>query len=395
MKKSTLILLLVLYLVSTGVSYAGFTALKKGNTGVPVADVSQDEGEVDEGEKLLEIEPSEPKDQPCPLNGKMYTATEKAAWEKKRPLFVMIENTPDSRPQSGLSQADVIFEAVAESGITRFGAMFYCDVQIADTTLAPIRSARIYYMDYARGFNDPLYVHVGGANLPGRADALGTIEEWGWALQNDLNQFSIGYPTFVRNYNRLEGREIATEHTMETSTEKLWAVGAKRGWTNMSPDRKNGRTTVPGTDWQEGYTGWEFEDGQAAGSVNKINYEFWSGYDTYAVEWNYDSATNSYKRSQGGETHTDLNSGEQIMAENVIVLLTTEEGPIDEKKHMLYGTTGTGDAILFKNGEAKKITWSKKDTKSELQFLEKGQPVKLNRGMVWISVVNKKNTVQY
>jgi len=62
---------------------------------------------------LINVSPSEAKDQACPLNGQMYTATEKNAWEKKRPLAVMIENTPDARPQSGLSNADVVFEAVA------------------------------------------------------------------------------------------------------------------------------------------------------------------------------------------------------------------------------------------------------------------------------------------
>jgi hypothetical protein len=397
MTKKTLLLALLLYVASSLVSFGAFSVFGQ-NTVIVPGDDQVETGE--EGSKLgqlLTISPSEPKNQACPLNGQLYTETEKTAWEKKRPLAVMIENTPDSRPQSGLSQSDIVFEAVAEGGITRFLAFFYCGVQVADTTLAPIRSARSYYVDWASGFNLPLYVHVGCANLPGPADALGQISEYGWNGQNDMNQFSIGYPTFVRNYNRLEGREIATEHTMETTTEKLWAIATKRKWTNMSPDLKVGKKVIPGTDWKAGYTGWTFDDGQAgAGSTAKISYEFWSGYSDYAVEWNYDSASNSYKRNQGGAAHTDLNNNQQIMAKNVIVLLTTEKGPIDEKKHMLYGTTGTGDALVFKNGEAIKATWSKKDREAELVFTDsKGKPLTLTRGLTWISVVSKTNKVAY
>ncbi|HYD35421.1 MAG TPA: DUF3048 domain-containing protein [Vitreimonas sp.] len=402
MQKKTLLMILALYIASSAISYGVFSFLAPAKRLVVMNNQTEDapvvEEEEDNGlESLLTINPSEPKDQPCPLNGQLYTTTEKAAWEQKRPLAVMIENTPDARPQSGLGDADVVFEAVAEGGITRFMGMFYCDVQAYDTPLAPIRSARVYYMSYAAGFNRPLYVHVGGANTPGPADALGILGQWGWNGENDLNQFSIGYPTFVRDYNRIPGKEIATEHTMVTSTQKLWDVGVKREWTNMSPSiTGRGGKVTPGTDWKEGFTGWEFEDGQAgAGTAPKVSYEFWSGYDDYAVEWNYDAATNTYLRSQGGEKHVDLNNDHQIGAKNVIVLLTTEKGPIDEKKHMLYETTGTGDALLFKNGEATKITWSKKTHESELQFLSAGKPVKLNRGMTWISILDKKAQVTY
>jgi len=279
-------------------------------------------------------------------------------------------------------------------------ALFYCGVQQFDTTLAPIRSARTYYVDYASGFNLPMYVHVGGANVPGPTDALGQLGDYGWNGENDMNQFSIGYPTFVRDYNRVPGKEIATEHTMVTSTEKLWAVAEKRGWTNMSPSTVTGsgknKKEVPGTDWKAGYKGWQFEDGKAgSGAVKTISYEFWSGYDDYAVEWTYDQASNSYMRKHGGENHTDLNNDKQVAAKNVIVLLTTEKGPVNEKKHMLYGTTGTGEALLFKNGEVMKITWSKKDREAELEFLDKGKPVMLNRGLTWISVLGKTAEVKY
>lgn len=400
MQKKTLLTSLGLYLVSTLLTFGALAVLHPQGSISILPDQGSDQ--IADGEDqsalglLLAIDPSEAANQVCPLNGKLYTQTEKNAWEKKRPLAVMIENSPDSRPQSGLGSADIVFEAIAEGGVTRFMAMFYCGVQKYDTTLAPIRSARTYFVDWASGFNKPLYVHVGGANVPGPSDALGQIADYGWNGENDLNQFSIGYPTFVRDYNRVPGKEIATEHTMVTSTEKLWQVGAKRGWTNMSPELKLGRTTIQPQDWQDGYTGWQFEDASGEkGSVTDISFEFWTGFSQYAVRWQYDSATNTYKRFMAGESHVDMNNDQQIAASNAIVLFAKETGPINEKKHMLYATTGTGKALVFKNGQAIEATWSKKDRTSELQFLVNGQELALNRGLTWISVVDVSTDVSY
>ena len=300
MQKKFLWLVLGLYLVSAIGSFGAFSYF------VPTTTMRTSESATtDDVEEptllasLLTINPSDPRDQACPLNGAYYTQQERAAWEKRRPLAVMIENSPDARPQSGLSQADVMFEVMAEGGVTRFMGIFYCGVQANDTILAPVRSARTYFVDYASGFNLPLYVHVGGANLDGPADALGQISQYGWALENDLNQFSIGYPTFVRNGDRLKGKEVATEHTMQSSTELLWEVADERSWTNLSPERKIGRKVVAPEEWSVGFTPWTFSDEAVdSGSVTKIAYEFWTGFDQFAVEWQYDRATYRFKLGQ-------------------------------------------------------------------------------------------------
>lgn len=387
MKKKNLVLALIIYLLSAGGSYAFFSQVDTvSNNDANVTTTTDAESETALG-LLLEIDPSEPVDQPCPINGALYTTTERNAWEKKRPLFIMIENSPDARPQSGLSKADAVFEAVAEGGVTRYGAVFYCAAQKQDVVVAPVRSARTYFVDWASGFNFPLYVNVGGANLPGPADALGQIRKYGWELENNLSQFSIGYPTFVRNNNRLD-REVATEHTMETATETLWAVAAKRDWTNTDPD---------GNEWADDYTGWVFEDEPAAqGSVNKISYSFWSGYNDYSVEWSYDGQQNLYLRTLAGQEDLDLETGKRISAATVIVLKTTEKGPIDELKHMLYTTIGKGTALIFKNGEVIEANWSKPTRVSQLRFTDsQGKDVKLARGKIWISVLGLGNEVEY
>ena len=399
MTKKTLLMTLVLYVFSATIT---FTVLSVKNGSTVSTGGEQQVGESPDGTtalgSLLEIDPSEPRDQVCPLNGELFTQTEKDAWSKRRPLAVMIENTPDARPQSGLSNSDVVFEAMAEGGVTRFMALYYCGAQASDIILAPIRSARSYFVDYASGFNDPMYVHVGGANLPGLSNALGQIRDYGWEVENDINQFSVGYPTFVRNANRIAGKQVATEHTMETSTERLWAVAEDREWTNMSPDRKVGKIVVPGSDWAEGYTGWTYETSKPAPqtAAAKVSYEFWTGYTEYGVSWEYDATADTYKRILAGAPHVDLNTSQQLTSDNVIVLLTQEKGPINELKHMLYATTGAGDALLFKHGEVNKIKWNKKDRESELKFVDaRGKDIALTPGRVWISVVDTSTEVTY
>lgn len=402
MKKKSIIIILGLYVLSSLVSFGAFSLLAHPSTTALLGGVQESEVVVDEDEEtalgaLLQIDPSEPKDQACPLNGELYTQTERDAWEQRRPLAVMIENHPDARPQSGLGNADIVFEALAEGGVTRFMAMYYCDAQRYDITLAPVRSARTYFIDWASGFNFPLYVHVGGANLPGPTDALGQLGQYGWNLENDLNQFSIGYPTFYRNTNRLD-KDVATEHTMESSTEKLWVYAEEeRGWTNIAPARRIGRITYKEEDWLDGYTPWSFQDeAPADGSVTDISYEFWDGFAQWGVAWEYNPETNMYARVMAGEPHIDLNTEKQIAAANVIVLFASEKGPINELKHMLYTTTGTGKALVFKNGEAISARWSKETREDELTFTDnKGENLELARGLTWISVVDVGTEITY
>ncbi|MCB9812928.1 MAG: DUF3048 domain-containing protein [Pseudomonadales bacterium] len=403
MNKRILIITLIIYIISSVFSYSAFSFFAGSSMLKNIITSSDSQGN-DSGTNedttlltaLLDIDPSAAKNEACPLNGKMFTKQEKDAWEKKRPLAIMIENSVDSRPQSGLADADIVFEAIAEGGVTRFMGLFYCGVQKYDTIIAPIRSARTYFVEYASGFNYPLYVHVGGANIPGPANALGQIGEYGWSLENDLNQFSIGYPTFVRNNDRLD-KEVATEHTMQSTTEALWDVGKQRDWTNIAPERNLGRKKIGGNDWKETYVGWSFQDQVGTiGTTTNIKYEFWDGFSDFGVEWQYDKESNSYKRFMAGEPHIDLNHDKQIQAANVIVLLTTEKGPIDELKHMLYTTIGKGNALIFRNGDVIKATWSKPTRESELEFFDrKGDAVEFARGLTWISVVSTATEVNY
>lgn len=371
---------LVLFVTTAGASYSVFSKM----TGVGGSSASTATA-LPSATKALAEDPSAPKTEACPLNGSMHTKDARASWEARRPLAVMIENHQDARPQSGISSADVVYEAVAEGGITRFMAVFYCN--LSDVQVGPVRSARTYFIDWLSEY-DALYAHVGGANTPGPADALGQIIKYDI---KDLNQFGIGFPTYWRDYQRL-GHPVATEHTMYSTTQKLWAVGAQRGWT---------ATDSSGLRWDKNFVKWTFKDGQSTNpaTVGKINVNFWEGYSDYGVVWNYDAASNTYKRVNGGQPHMDLDTNQQLAPTTVIVQFMRESHANDgyeANAHLLYQNKGTGRALVFEDGKVTEGTWNKADRLSREKFLDKsGKEIALDRGQIWIETVPEGSTVSY
>lgn len=379
MNRKTIISLLLtvgVYLLSTGISYALFSkGSSKNKTVVSSVQVTSSGG--------VKFDQSLPKTEACPLNGELYSTQQRDWWQKHRPLGIMIENHTDARPQSGLSSADLIYEAVAEGGITRFLAVFYCQ---DGGIMGPVRSARTYFVDFISEYGDyPLYAHVGGANTPGPADALSQISDYGWNGYNDLNQFSIGYPTFWRDYDRL-GRTVDTEHTMYSTTTKLWDFGAKeRELTNLDKD---------GNSWDKEFVPYEFkEDASSSDSSSKqtINLEFWEGYGQYSVDWIYDSSSNLYKRNNGGTPHLDKDNNKQLISKNIAVLFMQESNANDgyeNNLHLLYRTKGTGKAFVFMDGKKTVATWRKDSrTGRTLLFDENGSSIKFNRGTIWFEIL--------
>jgi len=376
---------LVLYLFSGAASYAIFNYFK-----TPVKITTTETTDNSTSGSGFNIDPQAPKTEECPINGAMRTKKERELWEKRRPLGIMVENHEESRPQSGLSDADIIYEAVAEGGITRFLLVYYCGNA---ETVGPVRSARTYFIDYISEYGDqPLYTHVGGANTPGPANALGQIEDYGWVGKNDLNQFSIGFPTFWRDYERL-GKPVATEHTVYSATQKLWAIGEKRGLTNVDENDNK---------WDEKFEKWTFKEDIAPASrpaSGGASFVFWKGYDQYGVRWVYDPKTNEYKRFNGGVPHLDRNNNKQLSAKNIILVFTDEENANDgyeNNAHLLYGTTGKGKAVILQDGVVTEGQWSKKNRLSRMKFYNAdGEEIKLNKGQTWIEVLAIGTPVNY
>lgn len=346
---------------------------------------------------------NEAKTEVCPLNGKLYSKSEKNLWETRRPILAMIENDKSVRPQSGLSSADIVYEAVAEGGITRFMGVFYCGAQADATRVAPVRSARIYFVNLAAEYNTPIYMHVGGANC-GRDQATGqcvsnpkafAIEELaklGWRKPggNDFDTTGdIGIPVMKRDYDRLgNAATIATEHTYVGYLPYAWKEAEKRGFTSKMTDDSR---------WISGFTSWKI--GTPAPSTTPatdIKFNFWKNYADFAVEWKYDTASKTYLRFNGGAAHMDLDTKLQLSASNVIVQFAKETELGDYGKHLYYDVIGTGTGFLFQNGNATEITWKKVSQKTRTLFYDKtGKEVILTPGNIWVEILPTGNKVEY
>ncbi len=383
MKKNLYLYILAgvsLFVFSAGSSYLVSGLIKNRGVGRGIPTANQPSPTSDRSK----IDPNLPKNEVCPLNGTKFTKQERDIWETRRPLAVVVENHLDSRPTSGLSTADIVYEAVAEGGITRFMGVYYCAVSAINETISPVRSARIYFTQIVPEY-DALYNHVGGAGncddptVDPRAKALCFIRT---NKIKDLDQFGLDFKACHRVTNRLD-REVAYEHTMACYTDELYKVAAKRGWDN----------------WDTKFVSWKFKTDPSTSSgqdASNIKFDFWPSATDYSVQWQYDLATNSYKRSNGEQLATDNNTGDQLTAKNVVVQLVKETGPVDEHKHMLYEVVGKGKMLLFQDGVALPGTWSKSSPTSRTKYvLDSGKEVQFNPGVIWVELVPSANQIVY
>jgi hypothetical protein len=386
-----LVSFLGLYLLSAGASLAIFSYLR----GEPVFEF--DGKSLDEARSKINLDL--PRTEECPINGGMFTKVERSIWENRRPITAVIENHADSRPQSGLTKADVIYEAVAEGGITRFLTIYYCGAAAADVKIAPVRSARVYFIDLATGYGDkPIFMHVGGANDYGgtgetvkEARALELLETLGWRVPkgNDFDTtYDSGFPVFWRNYDRLD-HQVATEHTMMASLDAAY---------EQAKDRNLEDKDSKGNSWDKNFTPWKFVDEKPTSNprYSEISFDFWSNKKDYDVTWKYDSKTNSYLRENGGKAHMDLDTNSQLSSKNVVILFAKERGPVDKNLHMIYTVVGDGDVLIFQNGEVIKGSWEKSERNDMIRFEDaQGKEISFVRGPIWVEIVPLGNRIDY
>jgi hypothetical protein len=291
-----------------------------------------------------------------PLTAKLTGLPISDASINERPVTaVMIENSPDARPQSGLSQAGVVFEAVAEGGITRFLTLFQ------DTTpdyLGPVRSVRSYYVQWLMGF-DAAVAHVGGS-----ADALALIRSQG---VKDLDQFANPGP-----YHRISGRYAP--HNMYTDVAKLRARQIEKGYTSSN------------------YTAFPRKQEEKSPAPTATYIDFNISGALYNAHYDYNPASNSYNRSEGGKPHMDERAGQ--LSPKVVVALSMPQG--SRGIYTTYETIGSGEAFVFQDGLVNKVTWHKEANNAQFVFTDaNGAPVNFNPGQTWFTVVGGAARVQY
>ncbi|MFA5030112.1 MAG: DUF3048 domain-containing protein [Patescibacteria group bacterium] len=272
------------------------------------------------------------------------------------PWGIMVENLATTRPQSGFEKAGVVYEALAEGGITRFLLLMATEQDTGD--IGPVRSARPYFVEWAREY-DAMYVHVGGSS-----QGLENIKDLG---VKDFNQFYNGGSFFYK-----EGKE--PPHHMFTNS-RLLTFGA----------RDEGIPEIGQ------YPTWKFKDDAALSErpveEKKITIDFSTF--SYEVEYLYDRESNTYKRSQAGAAFTDAAAdNKQVAPKNVVIQFVTITNY--DVQRLNIQTVGSGKSIVFRDGQAIEGTWTKENATSRTRFYDgTGQEIELNAGQTWVEVIEK------
>jgi hypothetical protein len=256
-------------------------------------------------------------------------------------LGVMIENSEEARPQTGLDSAGIVFETVTEAGITRYLALYQ---ENKPEEVGPVRSVRPAFVDWGMGF-DASFAHVGGSE-----EALGKIDRQG---AKSLNQFFNDGP-----YYRRTDREAP--HNVYAKMNELVALQIEKGHKTAKFDE------IPRSD--------DAPNAQPAPTTIALQFS----HPIFGVTFKYDPATNTYARSLAGAPHIDAGTNKQITVKNVIVIKMSGD----------VSAVGSGEAQLFKDGTVQKLRWQLPDYRSRIKLIDaSGNEVSLNRGDTWISVL--------
>jgi len=263
---------------------------------------------------------------------------------------IMIENSPDARPQSGLKNSGVVFEAIAEGGITRFLALYQ---EQKPQLIGPVRSVRMYYVDWVAAFNASV-AHIGGS-----AAALTEVRSGSY---RDIDQF-FNAGSYWRATDRY------APHNVYTSFEKLDALNATKGYTSSS------------------FTGFTRKDSVASSAPNATAIDVTISSALYNSHYVYNATTNTYDRSEGGAAHLDREDG-QISPRVVIVLKVDETTVMEDGYRQSIQAIGSGTADIFQDGTVQEVTWTKASKSDQIKFTDaNGADVALARGQTWISAV--------
>lgn len=294
------------------------------------------------------VEEGETSNQVYPLTG--MEATEDA---DRRPVAVMVNNHPKARPQSGLSQADLVFEILAEGNITRFLAMYQSEFP---DVVGPVRSAREYYFDLAERY-DALYVYHGAAKFVNEMILDQNIEYINGA-RHDNDGIVFKRESFRQ-----------APHNSYFQFDSVNDVAEEKGYeltTDMEPLPFLGEEEV------------ENIDGEATDHV-QINYS-----PNASVAFDYDSENETYFRSSDNEPTVELNSEEPITADNVFIIEAKHEVMDDEGRRAIDLDSG-GNALLIQKGQAKEVDWENDDGK--IIPTKDGETIGFVPGKTWINVI--------
>ena len=302
-----------------------------------------------------------------PVNPLTGLPVEDATLVNRKPVAIMLNNIKVAQPQQGNSQADIIYEVLAEGGITRMLGIYHDVSQL--NVVGSVRSARLYYLELALG-HDAVFVHAGGS-----PEFYEKSKEWNLTTVDGVNGYYAYASTglFWRDKNRVPGKSFGYEHSMVTSGEKLTNVLTKRDLL---------------TDHADPYT-YEMSfaaDGTPADGKTAVTLTVPFISNGKSTIFRYDADTGVYKAEQYGGAYIDGNDGTQVSATNVLVLQTSCK-TVDSAGRLKVDLS-SGNGWFACGGKYIPITWEKGERGQQLRyFTADGQPLTLGQGKSYVCIV--------
>ncbi len=337
--------------------------------------------------------PDFPEETPTPIYSKL-TGLEIANQDlNQSPTFcVQIPNgsSDGARPQAGLNDAAVVFEAIAETGITRLAAIFQ---NPSVSVIGPIRSLRPYYLDWDTPF-DCTVVHAGGSD-----EALSAIT---WGGQRNLDE-DYTYMWREQGTDRLWNNLFTSPALLlQFNRDHNYLTSNPKTFSRLTPEKTQETLTHNQACIES--SACELD------SANQINVNFSQNY-PHNSTYTYDSARNVYLRShQDGEPHltymcpselsspnTKTDCGDPVqVTPSTLAIMRVQESTMADNYHESIQTTGSGEAFIFQNGEVIIGTWSKPSQDTQISFRDfSGHEIAFTPGQLWISAVPQFGSISW
>lgn len=295
-----------------------------------------------------------------------------------RPFAVMLNNYESAMPLHGASEADILYEALTEGGMTRCMGIFHDLASVK--TLGSIRSARRHFVNLAIAY-DAIYVHYGEST--GKVGAREYMEEMGW---NHINGINKAYSYFYENEERHNGSYpsdachfLVGQRAVDYAVKNGFALKREKplNFGMVFDDEK----VIVG-EKADSFTVW-FNQGGKPGKWNKY------------TTLNYDKTTKTYLSYQYGEDNIDGNTGKTLSFRNVLALRAPTRKN-DTTSHMIITLEGEGTGYYACNGQLIPIKWSRASAYDPFTYTTAdGTPITFGVGKTYIAIIPTNATVEW
>lgn len=280
----------------------------------------------------------------------------------RRPILIKVSNEAAVRPQTGLSQADVVVEGYAEGGILRLDALYLSNLP---EKVGSVRSCRLIDLELPVIFDS-------GLLCSGTSD--------GTRRRIELSPAYLDNRTMINNNGKFQGANGPLYRTKDAPVPHNLFGSAPRALNVLQERGKNQPSS---------FGSWQFDGAAPSGGTahSIVTLPYSSG----RVAWTYDSATGRWKRSMLGRPHTDRANGQQLSAANVVIVYVSHQ--LSDIREDSLGSRGIeiqlwgkGSIKVLRDGKLIDGEWSRPGGVG-LSFSANGQPIPLKPGNTWIELV--------